>query len=197
MRKERTLKILRNGSLYILYIILLFSILVNVGQVTHITTYNVSGVNSLQTSLLLDKYTPKPVVKPKQKKVVFNPSQKYRLTSFYPAESTDCTGSGLCSWNFKLNKYGWYTYKGKLVLATATPYLQKQFGYKEGKTYFKYYDELNIKIDDVVYPAIVLDTCGACYGDERLDLFVQDGLHGIDRGYMGRNMVSIEITKKQ
>ena len=201
MKKSNTLKILRNCSLYTLYIVLLFSIIFNFGQVNKITTYNVVGINSLQSSHLLDKYTPKPVVEPVVvKKPEVKVNTKYRLTSFYPNDELktgDCTGSGFCSWDLGINDKGWYTYKGKLVLAAATTYLQKKFGTKEGKTYFKYYDELNITIDGQVYPAIILDTCGACYKDERLDLFVKDGASAIDRGYMGRNMVSIEITKKK
>lgn len=197
MKNSNTLKILRNGSLYLLYIVMLFSIIFNFGQVNVITTYNVSGVNSLQSSHMLDKYTPKPVIKEEAQKLTINPTSKYRLTSFYPAESSDCTGSGYCSWDFDVNKYGWYTYKGKLVLAAATTYMQKQFGTKEGITYFKYYDEVNVTIDGVTYPGIILDTCGACYKDVRLDLFVKDGLYGIDRGYMGRNMITVEITKKK
>lgn len=200
MKKSRTLKILRNGSLYLLYIALIFSILFNIGQSTKITTYNVSGVNSLQSSHMLDKYTPKKVKK--QTKVVKINSEntsKYRLTSFYPndgAQAGDCTGSGYCTWDFGVNKNGWYTYNGKLVLAAATTYMQNTFGVKEGKTYFKYYDEVTLLIDDVAYEGIILDTCGACYYDEKIDLFVKDSKSVIDRGYMGRNMISLEITKK-
>ena len=201
MGKKRTLKILRNCSLYTLYIVLIFSILFNFGQVTKITTYNVSGINSLQSSHLLDKYTPKKIVEKVVKPApVVKPNNKYRLTSFYPNDELktgDCTGSGLCSWDLKTDSHGWYTYNGKLVLAAATTYLIKQFGYTEGKTYFKYYDEVNITIDGVTYPGIILDTCGACYHDERLDLFVKNGSSVIDRGYMGRNMITVEITKKK
>ena len=31
-----------------------------------------------------------------------------RMTSFYPAESSDCTGSGKCTWDFEVNDKGWY-----------------------------------------------------------------------------------------
>lgn len=199
-KKSRTFKIVRNGSLYVLYIIMIFTILFNFKQVNKITTYNVTGINFLQSSLLLDKYTPKKVEEPVAKKVVLNPNSKYRLTSFYPNDELktgDCTGSGYCSWDFGINEKGWYTYKGKLVLAAATTYLKKQFGEKEGKVYFKYYDEVNITIDGVVYPGIILDTCGACYRDERIDIFVKDKKSVIDRGYMGRNMIYLEITKKK
>jgi hypothetical protein len=178
---------------------MILTILVNIGHITKISTYNVTGVTSVLSSHMLDRYTPKKVVQPAVKKVV-KTNTKYRLTSFYPNDELktgDCTGSGYCSWDFGVNEKGWYTYKGKLVLAAATTYLQKTYGVKEGKTYFKYYDELNITIDGVVYPAIILDTCGACYKDERLDIFVKDAKSVIDRGYMGRNMVTIEITKKK
>lgn len=118
----------------------------------------------------------------------------FRLTSFYPAESSDCTGSGKCSWDFQINDKGWYTWNGKLVLAAATTYLQKSFGYVEGKKYFKYYDEVNITIDGVEYKGIILDSCGACMKvtyEERLDLFVNSGENAIDRGYKGNNPIYV------
>ena len=201
MRKKRTLKIMRNCSLYLLYIVLIFSILFNFGQSNKITTYNISGVNSLQSSHMLDKYTPKPepvpevVVSQEPPKVA-----KYRLTSFYANDELntgDCVGAGFCWWEFGVNDKGWFTYNGKLVLAAATTYLQNKFGTREGRTYFKYYDEVNLTIDGEVYPGIILDTCGACYKDQRIDLFVKDGKSVIDRGYMGRNMITVEITKKK
>ncbi len=200
MKKTRTLKILRNSSLYLLYIILIFSILFNFGNITKITTYNISGVNSLQSSHMLDKYVPKPEPEPEIVEPEVPSVLKYRLTSFYANDELNtgnCVGAGYCWWDFDVDEHGWYTYDGKLVLAGATTYLQKKFGTKEGKVYFKYYDEVNITIDGVVYPGIILDTCGACYRDERLDLFVEDGDHVIDRGYMGRNMITVEITKKK
>lgn len=201
MRKTRTFKIIRNCTLYMLYIIVVISMLFSFGAVNKITTYNVSGVNSLQSSHMLDKYVPPaPEPEPVVVKKVYKPNTKYRLTSFYPNDELktgDCTGSGYCSWDFGVNERGWYTYKGKLVLAAATTYLQNKFGTKEGKTYFKYYDEVNITIDGQVYPGIILDTCGACYRDERIDLFVKDKASVMDRGYMGRNMITLEITKKK
>lgn len=201
MKKKRTLLIIRNCSLYMLYVILIFSILFNFGHVTKITTFNISGVNSIQSSHMLDKYTPKPEPEPEPEIAeAIAPATKYRLTSFYANDELNtgnCTGSGYCWWDFDVNEFGWYTYDGKLVLAAATTYLQNKFGTRDGFTYFKYYDEVNVTIDGVVYPGIILDTCGACYRDIRLDLFVQDGDHTIDRGYMGRNMIDVEITKKK
>jgi hypothetical protein len=75
--------------------------------------------------------------------------------------------------------------------------MQNVFGVQENKLYFRYWDELIITIDGVKYDAIMLDTCGACYRDERLDLFVTDAAHAIDRGYQGYNMIDVQIAKKQ
>lgn len=197
LRNSRTLKLLRNCSLYLLYILVLISLLVSVGEVNTIVTYNTNGVNYLQSSHLVDKYVPKSVEEVPEE-IPVSMVGKYRLTSFYPNDELktgDCTGSGYCSWDFQLNERGWYTYKGKLVIAAATTYLQKRFGVKEGKAYFKYYDEITLTIDGVEYEGIILDTCGACYNDERVDLFVKDGPSVMDRGYMGRNMITVEITK--
>jgi hypothetical protein len=203
MKNKRTFKIVRNCSLYMLYVVLIISMLCGIGKVNVVNTYNVSGVASLQSSHLLDKYTP-PVKEQKPTPAVTKVSdqkiRKYRLTSFYANDELktgNCVGAGFCWWDFGINDKGWYTYQGKLVLAAATTYLQNKFGTRDGITYFKYYDEVNVTIDGVVYPGIILDTCGACYRDVRLDLFVQDGPHGIDRGYMGRNMITVEITKKK
>ena len=96
-----------------------------------------------------------------------------RMTSFYPAESSDCTGSGLCSWDFGVNEHGWYTYNGKLVVATATQYLANQGWYlADGVHTYRYYDEITLVIDGVEYQAIVLDSCGSSMRTDRIDLFV-------------------------
>ena len=101
-----------------------------------------------------------------------------RLTSFYSNDgygTGSCTGTGLCETDFQVNDKGWYTYQGKLVLATATPYLLI-YGYSLGinvETY-RYYEELQIIIDGINYNAIVLDSCGACMTDNRIDLFVSN-----------------------
>lgn len=98
-----------------------------------------------------------------------------RMTSFYPAESSDCTGSGLCSWDFGVNENGWYTYNGKLVVATATQYLANQGWYlAPGVHTYKYYDEIILVIDGIEYQAIVLDSCGNSMKTDRIDLFVRD-----------------------
>lgn len=120
----------------------------------------------------------------------------YRLTSFYANDgygTGSCTGSGLCEKDFQINEHGWYTYNGKLVLAGATTYLQKSFGYIEGRHYFRYYDEVTIIIDGVTYTGIILDSCGASMkvSENRLDLFVSGKDSVIDRGYRGKNMVQV------
>ncbi|MBO5376234.1 MAG: hypothetical protein J6A52_05215 [Bacilli bacterium] len=192
---KRTLLMVRNQTFVILYVIAIFVILAKVGETNKITTYNVSGISSLQSSHLVTELKQKEEIK-----VEKNELHKYRLTSYYPGDecaSGHCTGSGLCTDDFQVNKYGWYTYKGKIVLAAATTYLQNKFGVKENKLYFKYYDEVTLTIDGKEYKGIILDTCGACYKAEKIDLYVQNKSSVIDRGYRGYNMISLEVTKKK
>lgn len=205
-KKSRTFKIIRNEFFVVLYVIAFFAVVGSIGSVKKITTYNIRGNNSIKSSHMIDKYVPKPTAEELEQmrleaeRAYLLRVRKYRLTSFYANDELktgDCTGSGLCSWDFVPNEYGWYTHNGKLVLAAATTYMINTFGYKEDKVYFKYYDEVNVTIDGKVYPGIILDTCGACYRDERLDLFVKDGRSAIDRGYRGVNMITVEITKKK
>lgn len=119
----------------------------------------------------------------------------YRLTSYWPAETSNCTGSGKCTKDFTVNEKGWFLYKGKVVLAGATTYLQKKYGTYKGRHYFKYYDQIKITVDGKEYDAIILDSCGACMSishEERLDLFVKDEKHSIDRGYKGQNPIQVK-----
>lgn len=96
-----------------------------------------------------------------------------RMTSYYPKESSDCTGSGLCKWDFETNEFGWFTYQGKLVVATATMYLLNEgFTLYDGVHTYRYYDEITLNIDGVDYQAIVLDSCGSSMKTDRIDLFV-------------------------
>lgn len=108
----------------------------------------------------------------------------YRMTYYHPNDSTNSgntTASGLGTKDFQLNENGWYTYKGKLVVATAHNSLKSWNAYKGStqKTY-KLYDELTINIKGKDYDAIVLDKCGACMKSAKIDLFVKDGAHGLD-----------------
>lgn len=96
-----------------------------------------------------------------------------RLTSYYPKKPVSPTGSGLGIEDFGVNEFGWYTYKGKLVVATATSYLLNYgWRYQNGVRLYNYYDVLILTIDGVDYEAIVLDSCGICMTTGRIDLFV-------------------------
>ena len=103
-------------------------------------------------------------------------ANQYKLTSFWANDgsgSGNCTGTGLCTKDFQINDKGWYTYQGKLVIGAATPYLLK-YGYKKRNNirYFKYYETINLIIDNIEYQGIILDSCGACMKNNILDLFV-------------------------
>lgn len=108
----------------------------------------------------------------------------YRMTYYYTGDatfSTDITASGIKTGEFKVNEYGWYTYKGKLVVATASKRLLSWEKYKNStqKT-FNLYDELKIEIKGKVYDAIVLDVCGAAMLEPKIDLFVKNKASGYD-----------------
>ena len=110
----------------------------------------------------------------------------YRLTYYHNGDnygSGTCTASGICTNRFQVNEKGWYTYQGKLVVATAVErYIPKsRYGYQEHITYRKIRDEFKIIIDGVEYEAIVLDICGSCMKNKRIDLFVGNKESGIDR----------------
>lgn len=105
-------------------------------------------------------------------------SLKYRMTYYYTGDATNsgsCTASGKCTNSFQVNDKGWYTYKGMLVVATASTRL----GNTNQPTY-SLYDTLTIYINDQSYKAIVLDRCGACMRDMKIDLFVSNHESGLD-----------------
>lgn len=102
-----------------------------------------------------------------------------RITSYWENDdcnSEDMTASGKSSKDFQLNDKGWYTWNGKLVVATASTRL----GRTNQRTY-RLYDELTLIINGERYDAIVLDVCGACMRDNRIDLYVKDKQHMIDQ----------------
>jgi len=116
----------------------------------------------------------------------------YRLTYYHPNDSTGSgfrTGSGLGVEHFTTNDKGWYLYKGKLVVATATTNcLKAKSGVcgkwntpTENKKYFTYGDQITIEIDGIKYQAIVLDSCGRSMTTNTIDLYVKDGKSGINR----------------
>lgn len=127
----------------------------------------------------------------------------YRLTSYWFGDDTNsgqCTGSGLCEWDFTINSKGWYEYQGYLVLAGATPYLTNKYGVDYNKDYYEYYEIVNITIDGVDYQGIILDTCGRSYFvdyEQTIDLFVSSSKYKIDRGYKGNNPVYVWREQKK
>ena len=122
------------------------------------------------------KENPPVVETPKQETPVVN-HYRARLTSFWPSENNwenKCTASGLCMDHMTENEYGWYMYKGRLAIATASTRL----GSTNQKTY-KLFQELNLVINGKTYPAVVVDVCGACQRNTIIDLYVKDGAHSI------------------
>lgn len=95
------------------------------------------------------------------------------ITNYYVGDSTGSgmvTSSGLGIKSFGVNELGWYTYKGKVVVATATYRCLRVKTGPCGKyntipddyEIFNIYDELILIYKGVEYPGIVLDSCGAC-----------------------------------
>lgn len=147
-----------------------------------------------------------PMVKEEKVEETKVTSKPYRLTSYYTGDGTgsgSCTGSGICTNQFKVNEKGWYTYNGKLVVAAATnkclnitkgsDACAKYNTKVAGRKYFNYSDEIVVEIDGVKYDAIVLDSCGASMfvEEDRIDLFVANKSSVIDRGYKGKNMITV------
>lgn len=115
-----------------------------------------------------------------QEEIIEQPSTyTTRMTSFYSGDECNTgsiTASGLGENDFNINENGWYTYQGKLVIATASTRL----GYTEMTTY-NLYDEITVIIDGIRYEGIVLDVCGACMKYNRIDLFVSNANSVIDK----------------
>lgn len=113
-----------------------------------------------------------------------NEGLKYRMTYYYTGDSTNSTNitaSGKSTNNFKVNEYGWYTYNGKLVVATAHNSLKSWSKYSNStEPTYSLYDELVLTINGIDYDAIVLDKCGSCMLHSRIDLFVKDKASGLD-----------------
>lgn len=113
---------------------------------------------------------------PKTREVLF--------TNFYVGDGTGSgTSVGLSVSDFSTNHKGWYTYNGKVVIATATNLCLNittgpcaQYTYlPEGYESHDLWDELIIEFEGEQYEAIVLSSCGACFWEEerqRIDIFV-------------------------
>lgn len=118
--------------------------------------------------------------------------QDVRFTSFWPGEgSGNKTASGLGVEDFEINAQGWFTYQGKVVVASATKEClesnagacRKYSQIPDGYQLHRLYDELTLIIESVKYPAIILDHCGASFWNEdhqRYDIYVVDEDHLID-----------------
>lgn len=93
----------------------------------------------------------------------------------------------MCEKDFQVNSKGWYTYQGRVVLAAATnACLKSKAGgcakYNERLGYIKYYnyyDTVDITIEGITYPGIILDSCGACMTNKIIDLFVSGGQYEV------------------
>lgn len=118
-----------------------------------------------------------------------------RLTSYYPRKPIRPTGCGLGIEDFGVNEYGWYTYKGKLVVATATNYLLNYgWRYSDDVRLYNYYDVLILNIDGTDYEAIVLDSCGICMTTGRVDLFVVNKDAVIDTQITVKEVINNEMV---
>lgn len=114
-----------------------------------------------------------PYVAPPSQNIQY--SYTARLTSYYPEEGETMTATGLGINDFQVNDKGWFLYQGKLVVATAS----ERLGYTNMPKY-NLYDEIVLNIDGIDYSAIVLDVCGACQWDNRIDLFVSSVIYTKD-----------------
>lgn len=111
------------------------------------------------------------------------------ITNYYVNDSTGSgtvTSSGLTINDFQTNDLGWYVYKEKVVVATATYVcLEAATGacakYKilpDGYSIFNLYDEITIIYDGKEYDGVVLDSMGAGFWKldnepyQRIDIFV-------------------------
>lgn len=114
--------------------------------------------------------------------------KEVRFTSYWVNDRTgsgDCTSSGLCIDDFDVNQHGWFTYQGKVVLASATykcfyeetGACGKYNSLPDGYNIHNLHDELTIFIDGEMHDAIILDSCGASFWKEerqRYDIFVSN-----------------------
>lgn len=129
--------------------------------------------------IIEENYEEEEYVEPEYVPEHLSSTYETRMTSFWADDGSgtgECTGSGLCSWDFGVDEHGWYTYNGKLVVATATTYLANQgWAVADGVHLYKYYEELVLTIDGVEYDAIILDSCGSSMKTDRVDLFVSGG----------------------
>ena len=154
------------GLMQLLIIVLLFAILLNLPKVE-------------ATPIVVEEPSTPAVEVEEYKEVEAETKTEVMFTNYYPNDktgSTHSTGSGLTTENFEINELGWYTYKGRVVVATATDKcVESNYKgcdlyneYEEGITYYTYGDELEIEFNGVRYEAVVLDSCGSSHDKEWL-----------------------------
>lgn len=131
-------------------------------------------------------------------------TQTVKYTNFYVGDSTGSgagTSVGLSTRDFGVNEKGWYTYNGKVVIATATNLcLEIQSGpcarynsLPAGFNAYNLWDELDIVVDGRKYEAVVLSSCGACFWNEkhqRVDIFVSNS------GKFGTKIGEVDVRVK-
>lgn len=153
-----------------------FVLLIFVAQ-THFNKY-IEPVSTCDAPIIIKEEAAPPPKEFLEKEIIF--------TNYYPNDSTNSThktGSGLQTKDFEVNINGWYTYKGRVVIASATyECLNSTKGacakYNElpdGYLMFSYFDEVQFRFEGVVYDAIVLDTIGAGFWEreyQTFDIFV-------------------------
>lgn len=131
----------------------------------------------------------------KEKEVNEEISKNIMFTAYYTNDGTGsgaCTGSGLCTNQFQVNDKGWYTYQGKVVIATATNLCLRlttgvcgQYNsLPQGYDAYDYGSVIEFTLDGKRYEGVVLDTCGASFWNEqhqRYDIFVAGSQYSIGK----------------
>ena len=128
--------------------------------------------------------------------------QEVYFTNYYQGDGSSTSrvgantpdGERITTDLFEVNEMGWYTYNGKVVVATATHECIKSNyeacalynEYEEGITYYSYHDEIEIEVKGVRYKAIVLDSCGKSHDKEYLNKY-DEGLNRIDIFVVNKN----------
>jgi hypothetical protein len=133
--------------------------------------------NQLSIPSFIIPYTEPPLVLPKQEEPkqerVVGVRKTIFITNYYIGDSTgsgNATSSGLRIKDFQTNKLGWYTYKGFVVVASATyRCLNAKSGacakfktLPEDYDIFNIFDKVIIVYKNVEYKGMILDSCGAC-----------------------------------